>query len=191
MKKDKKFLIGLLASLGLSSVFLNATNAQGVETEIKNDIYTTFAAEAVFLVPRPDHLDKPSRDNIRILAEYQDKRELTDIELKTLLSACGFKNKNLVEAWAIAKKESTANAIAFNGNKKTGDSSYGLFQINMIGALNADRKEKYGLDYTSQLLNPSINCQVAYIMSNGGENWGPWKGITSKTREFMYQFPKD
>jgi hypothetical protein len=81
--------------------------------------------------------------------------------------------------------------LAFNGNKSTGDKSYGLFQINMIGDLNADRKEKYNLDYTSQLLNPSINCQVAYIMSDGGNNWGPWKGITSKTRKFMYQFPKD
>jgi hypothetical protein len=83
------------------------------------------------------------------------------------------------------------NALAFNGNKSTGDKSYGLFQINMIGDLNADRKEKYNLDYTSQLLNPSINCQVAYIMSDGGKNWGPWKGITPRTREFIYQFPKD
>lgn len=191
MKKDKKFLIGLLASLGLSSVFLNISNAQGVETNLKNDKYATFTAEAVFLLSRPDHLNKPSRDNVRTLAEYQDKGQLTDIELKTLLSACGFEDKHLVEAWAIAKKESMGNALAFNGNKKTGDSSYGLFQINMIGALNDDRKERYNLEYTSQLLNPSINCQVAYIMSDGGNDWGPWKGLTSKTREFMYQFPKD
>jgi hypothetical protein len=191
MKKDKKFLIGLLASLGLSSIFLNTTNAQGVETNLKNDKYATFTAEAVFLLSRPDHLNKPSRDNVRTLAEYQDKGQLTDIELKTLLSACGFEDRRLVEAWAIVKKESMGNALAFNGNKSTGDKSYGLFQINMIGDLNADRKEKYNLDYTSQLLNPSINCQVAYIMSDGGKNWGPWKGITSKTREFMYQFPKD
>jgi hypothetical protein len=191
MKKDKKFLIGLLASLGLYSVFLNISNAQGVENNLKNDKYATFTAEAVFLLSRPDHLDKPSRDNVRILAEYQDKGQLTDIELKTLLSACGFENKYLVEAWAIAKKESMGNALAFNGNKNTGDKSYGLFQINMIGDLNNDRKEKYNLEYTSQLLNPSINCQVAYIMSDGGKNWEPWKGITSKTREFMYQFPKD
>lgn len=191
MKKDKKFLIGLLASLGLFSVFLNISNAQGVETNLKNDKYATFTAEAVFLLSRPDHLDKPSRDNVRTLAEYQDKGQFTDIELKTLLSACGFEDRRLVEAWAIVKKESMGNALAFNGNKKTGDSSYGLFQINMIGALNDDRKERYNLDYTSQLLNPSINCQVAYIMSDGGNDWGPWKGITSKTREFMYQFPKD
>jgi hypothetical protein len=191
MKKDKKFLIGLLASLGLLSVFMNISNAQGVETNPKNDQYTTFTAEAVFLLSRPDHLDKPSRDNVRVLAEYQDKGQLTDIELKTLLSACGFEGKNLIEAWAIAKKESMGNALAFNGNSKTGDRSYGLFQINMIGALNEDRKEKYNLEYTSQLLNPSINCQVAYIMSDGGKDWSPWKNITPRTREFMYQFPKD
>jgi hypothetical protein len=191
MKKDKKFLIGLLASLGLSSVFLNISNAQGVETNPKKDQYSTFTADAVFLLSRPDHLDKPSRSDVRILAEYQDKTQMTDIELKTLLSACGFKDKSLVEAWAIAKKESMGDSLAFNGNKKTGDSSYGLFQINMIGALNEDRKKKYNLDYTSQLLNPSINCQVAYVMSDGGNNWKPWKGITPRTREFIYQFPKD
>ena len=191
MKKDKKFLIGLLASLGLLSVFMNISNAQGVETNPKNHQYTTFTAEAVFLLSRPDHLNKPSRDNIRILAEYQDKAQFSDQELKNLLSACGFEDKHLVEAWAVAKKESMGNALSFNGNSKTGDKSYGLFQINMIGALNDDRKEKYNLEYTSQLLNPSINCQVAYIMSNGGEDWSAWKGITPKTREFMYQFPKD
>ena len=190
MKKDKKFLIGLLASLGLSSVFLNISNAQGVETNLKNDNYAIFTAEAVFLLSRPDHLDKPSRDNVRTLAEYQDKGQLTDIELKTLLSACGFEDKHLVEAWAIAKKESNGRPLAYNGNHKTGDSSYGMFQINMIDNLGPDRRDKFDLDTNAELFNPVKNAEIAYYMSNGGNDWSSWKGITPKTRAWMKKFPK-
>ena len=35
--------------------------------------------------------------------------------------------------------------MAYNGNSKTGDSSYGIFQINMLGNLGDDRKEKFEL----------------------------------------------
>jgi hypothetical protein len=33
--------------------------------------------------------------------------------------------------------------MAYNGNRNTGDSSYGIFQINMLGKLGIDRKEKF------------------------------------------------
>lgn len=190
MKKDKGFLLGILVCIGVLSVAFNIANAKALENTPKQEDFIKYTADAVFLLSIENN-DHYTAEDIKTLSKYEDHVQFTDIELKEFLGACGFKGHRLTEAWAIVKKESMGNALNFNGNSKTGDKSYGLFQINMIGDLNADRKEKYGLDYSSQLLNPVINCQVAFSMSNGGENWKPWKGIGSRTREFMYQFPKD
>lgn len=190
MKKDKTFLIGILASVAVLSVAFNIANAKAIQSTPKKEDFARYTAEAVFLLSI-DNNDHYSKEDIEILSKYEDHVQFTDKELKEFLGACGFKGQRLVEAWAIVKKESLGNALSFNGNSKTGDKSYGLFQINMIGELNAERKEKYDLEYSSQLLNPVINCQVAYSMSKAGDNWGPWKGIGSRTREFMYDFPKN
>jgi hypothetical protein len=59
----------------------------------------------------------------------------------------------------------------------------------MIGLLKDDRKEKFGINFTSELLNPVINAQVAYHMSKGGEDWTAWKGMTERTQYWMKKFP--
>lgn len=100
--------------------------------------------------------------------------KLTDSELVYVLESVGFSGFQLKQAWAIAKRESNGNANAFNGNPKTGDKSYGLFQINMIGSMGPDRRAKYGLASNESLFNPYTNAKVAYAMSNGGSDWGPW-----------------
>jgi hypothetical protein len=64
--------------------------------------------------------------------------------------------------------------MALNNNAKTGDSSYGIFQINMIGDLGVDRRAKFGLESNAQLNNPVVNAQVAYHMSAGGTDFGAW-----------------
>jgi hypothetical protein len=102
------------------------------------------------------------------------REQLNAAELKELLSLVGFKGKDLKEAWAVAMKESTGRPTSHNGNASTGDNSYGLFQINMIGGLGEDRREKFGLKQNTDLLNPVLNAQIAYHMSNGGADWGSW-----------------
>jgi hypothetical protein len=102
----------------------------------------------------------------------------------------GFEGKELKEAWAVAKKESNGRPRAYNGNRNTGDNSYGIFQINMIGNLGPARLEKFGLDNNKELLNPVTNAEIAFKMSRGGENWTAWKGITARTAELMQMFPK-
>jgi hypothetical protein len=109
------------------------------------------------------------------LADFENKTDLTDTELRDLLIAVGFEGKSLRIAWAIAKKESNGRPLAFNGNAKTGDSSYGVYQINMIGDLGPDRRIKFSLDSNSDLFNPVINAQIAHHMSNGGEDFSAWK----------------
>ncbi len=120
---------------------------------------------------------------------YKPSEKLSDIELKELLAAVGFEGKALRTAWAIAKTESSGRPMAYNGNRKTGDSSYGIFQINMLGNLGIDRKEKFDLKSNVLLFDPVINAEITYYMTNGGKNWSAWKGLTPRAKEFYLKFP--
>jgi Zn-dependent metalloprotease len=102
------------------------------------------------------------------------REQLDPLELKELLSLVGFEGKTLKQAWAIAMKESTGRPKSHNGNSNTGDNSYGLFQINMIGGLGEDRRNKFDLKQNSDLWNPVRNAEIAYHMSNGGNDFGAW-----------------
>jgi hypothetical protein len=102
------------------------------------------------------------------------REQLSPLELKELLSLVGFEGKALKQAWAVAMKESTGRPKSHNGNSNTGDNSYGLFQINMIGSLGEDRRNKFDLEQNSDLWNPVRNAEIAYHMSNGGKDFGAW-----------------
>jgi hypothetical protein len=182
MKNDQKFLIGVLAFvLGITGV-VGTVNANALSTKnnlsTKTDAAST-TAKAVFLVSKE-----------KMLNSFENKTHLTDLELKQLLSLVGFKGNDLVVAWAVAKKESNGRPLAFNGNHKTGDSSYGMFQINMIDELGPDRRTKFDLESNAELFNPVKNAEIAYYMTKGGDDWSSWKGITPKTRMWMSKFPK-
>jgi hypothetical protein len=115
--------------------------------------------------------------------------QLSPHELKDLLYSVGFRGEALRQAWGTAMKESTGRPMAHNQNSKTGDNSYGLFQINMIGNLGPDRLQRYGLSSNEDLFNPLVNAQIAFTMSGGGSNWSPWNGITENTIKWMNQYP--
>jgi hypothetical protein len=191
MKQDQKFLIGVLALVFAVAVFVNKANALSPENNLnkqESQVKAVETAKAVFLVSKPKSLVRVNKD-LDTLHKFQNATSLTDRELKQLLRAVGFKGDGLKKAWAIAKKESNGRPLAFNGNSKTGDSSFGIFQINMIGMLGPDRREKYGINFSSELFNPVINAQVAYHMSAGGKNWSAWHGITPRTKEWLKKFP--
>jgi hypothetical protein len=120
---------------------------------------------------------------------YKPSEKLSDIELKELLAAVGFEGKALRTAWAIAKTESSGRPLAYNGNRNTGDSSYGIFQINMLGNLGVARKEKFDLRSNVLLFDPVINAEITYYMTKGGTNWSAWKGLTPRAKEFYLKFP--
>ena len=120
---------------------------------------------------------------------YKPSVALTDRELVQLLSYVGFEGNALKMAWAVAKKESHGRPMAYNGNRNTGDSSYGIFQINMLGNRGFDRKEKFDLDSNYSLFDPVINAEITYFMTNGGTDWSSWKGLTPKTKEWLAKFP--
>lgn len=134
------------------------------------------------------------------LEEFRGRVEpLNGPELRTLLELIGFEGVGLRSSWAVAMKESTGRPLAHNTNRSTGDNSYGLFQINMIGRLEPARRETFGLDQNEDLFDPVLNAQIAYEISKQGTDFGHW-GIGpnayegGKPRSYPYwltQFPEE
>lgn len=182
MRRDKMAWIGILSLVGLLAPISNSANALTTTTDnnlqSKKSLTTPADQKSAFLVSKT-----------KILSKYENAPTLSDKDLVLILKAVGFKGQDLIEAWAVAKKESNGQPIRFNGNTKTGDNSYGLFQINMLDDLGPERRDKFNLDTNFDLLNPVINAQIAYYMSEGGQDWSAWKGITPKTKSWMVKFP--
>lgn len=119
---------------------------------------------------------------------YKPSQQLSDLDLKELLVTVGFEGKALRTAWAIAKRESSGRPMAYNGNRKTGDSSYGIFQINMLGNLGVARKEKFNLKSNVLLFDPVINAEITYYMTNGGTDWSSWKGLNAPAKVYYMKY---
>lgn len=100
---------------------------------------------------------------------------LAPLELKNLLKLVGFEGQGLKTAWAVVMTESNGRPKAHNSNTRTGDNSYGLFQINMIGALGDARIEKFELKKNEDLLDPVTNAEIAFHMSAKGTDFSAWK----------------
>jgi hypothetical protein len=179
--RETKVWLGVMLLVVSSAVFSNNANATTKNNLLNQSAQEQDAAhKAVFLVSKEE-----------ILKKYENAPTLSDKDLALVLKAVGFKGQDLKEAWAVAKKESNGQPIRFNGNTKTGDSSYGLFQINMISDLGPERRDKFNLDTNFDLLNPVINAQIAYHMSDGGKDWSAWHGITTKTKMWIKKFPQN
>jgi Lysozyme like domain len=91
--------------------------------------------------------------------------------------AVGFTGTGLQTIVAIAGGESGRNTRAHNATPP--DNSYGLWQINMIGAMGPQRREQWGLAVNEELYDPVKNAVAAYDLSGGGVNFRPWTVYTS------------
>ena len=109
------------------------------------------------------------------LDKYRNATSLSADELADLLSLVGFTGRSLKTALMVVDKESRGNPLDHNDNPKTGDNSYGLFQINMYGYLEAPRLKTYNLKNNNDLFDPVTNAQVAFRLSSGGTDFSPWK----------------
>lgn len=174
--KNNREVIGILSIVGL--IGINSANAADNNLLIQSAVEAKSATKVALSVSKE-----------QLIKKYENATSLTDLELKQVLELVGFKGKDLKEAWAIAKKESNGRPLAFNGDKTTGDNSYGIFQINMIGDLGTARRDKFELKTNAELFNPIRNAEIAYHMSNGGNDWSAWKGITPKVVDLMLDFP--
>ena len=186
MRRDKMAWIGILSLVGLLAPISNSANAVTNTTEnnlLSNKSLTPPAdPKSAFLV------SKPKKEVI--LEKYKNAHSLTDYDLVKLLEAVGFTGKGLKTAWAVAKAESNGRPFAFNGNVKTGDSSYGVFQINMIGNLGPDRRDKFDLDANAELFSPVKNAEIVFHMTKGGTDWKSWKyAKTAPVQKWLKKFP--
>lgn len=106
------------------------------------------------------------------------------------LQSAGLTGETLRMAWSIAMGESGGNPRAFNGNSRTGDKSYGLFQINMIGSMGPARLKQFGLTSNDQLFDPMTNIKAMMKVSSNCKNWKPWSVYKHGTyKKYYSQFP--
>lgn len=176
-------LVGVVSSAIVFTHILGSIPSHATDNNLsKQESNVVATPEVAFLLSE----DK----NNKILNKYENATSLTDSQLVELLSAVGFKGKALRTAWAVAKAESNGRPFAFNGNAKTGDSSFGIFQINMLGALGPDRRDKFDLDLNAELFSPVMNAQIVYHMTKSGIDWSSWssynKGAINK---WLNKFP--
>lgn len=171
MRRDKMAWIGILSLVGMMAPVSNSANAitNTVDNNLLSNTYKIAPADhkSAFLVSKPK--------KHAVLAKYKNAATLSDYDLVQMLKAVGFTGKGLKTAWAVAKAESNGRPFAFNGNAKTGDSSYGVFQINMIGNLGPDRRDKFEMETNAELFSPVKNAEIAFHMTKGGTNWSAWK----------------
>lgn len=119
-------------------------------------------------------------------------------EVASYLYAAGFRGDDLAKALAISYRESNFNTDAHNRNRKTGDNSYGLFQINMIDKYGENRRRAWKLKSNEELFDPIVNIRVAnemYRWNKGHKrdpfyDWGPYKGKDAVYGAASSYYPK-
>ena len=129
----------------------------------------------------------PVKSCLTPLGQFAAAKHLTPRQLYSLLKVSGFKGYNLKVAWAVVMKETHGNPLAHNYNPHTGDNSYGIFQINLYGALKY-RVKAYGLKSAHELTNPVRNAEIAYELSSGGTDWSPWHANRGERDRYLVNY---
>lgn len=103
---------------------------------------------------------------------------LTASQIASLLRQQGVPADKIPTMTAISLAESSGNPRAFNPNASTGDKSYGLWQVNMLGGLGPERMKQFGLKREDELFDPAINARAAkkILESQGLGAWSVYKG---------------
>lgn len=178
--RSKTRIVVAFAVTGLSFALMGATYSSGtvestvVESEKLEVEHLNLKKPGILTVDAATPWDAGVKIPVDEPAAAPEPKHFYEEELVEVLREVGFTGEQLRQAWAVAMKESTGNPNAHNQNAGTGDNSYGLFQINMIGRLGPARLDKYGLNSYEDLFDPYINATVAFEMSDGGADWGHW-----------------
>lgn len=104
---------------------------------------------------------------------------LTQSEIYTLAKQAGLSPARAKVASAIGMAESAGDPNAHNPVPP--DDSWGVWQINMIGALGASRRAEFGIKDNSELSNPVVNARAMSSISKQGANFNPWSTYTNKS----------
>jgi hypothetical protein len=172
MHKPSSRVVEQIASILIAVMFISIFSTYIQSSVAQQAMQTKDAVKIQIDKEIEEH--KVKIKNLELKKFSEQKTAFSDEELVKMLRAVGFEGRALKVAWAVVKKESNGRPLAFNGNVKTGDNSYGIFQINMIGGLGVARRDKFDLDSNKDLFDPVVNAQIAYYMSNEGSNWSAW-----------------
>lgn len=98
---------------------------------------------------------------------------LSKDQVASYLRQAGFPEEKIPLFVNIAALESGLNPGAHNPNAATGDDSYGLFQINMLGAMGPERRRQFKLNSNKDLFDPLTNARAALEVykSQGVNAW--------------------
>lgn len=105
---------------------------------------------------------------------------LTAAQIYALARGAGFNPQEAEVMTAIALRESAGNPTAHNPDSTTGDNSYGLWQINMLGSMGPQRMKAYGLSRYEDLFDPATNARAAYLLYKSRQSaraknpYDPW-----------------
>lgn len=102
--------------------------------------------------------------------------KLTEAQIRSVAALEKFSGKDLDIAVAVALAESGGRTDAHYVGPR--DDSYGLWQINMLGGMGPERRQKFHLGSNSDLFKPSTNARVAYAIFKGS-GWSAWATYTS------------
>lgn len=99
---------------------------------------------------------------------------LPDDQIAGIALNAGFTGSALTIAVAVALAESSGNPQAHNTNAGTGDNSYGLWQINMLGSMGPARRQQFGIANNEALFDPSTNARAAFMLWKARGGFGDW-----------------
>ena len=111
--------------------------------------------------------------------------KLTIPQIYNLAREAGFEHKDAITMTMIAMEESLGGMTNIHSHSglARGDASYGLWQINMLGKMGPDRREKYNLSSNNDLFDPKTNARIAYdLATNGGRKparFTPWGAFST------------
>jgi hypothetical protein len=102
---------------------------------------------------------------------------LSVAEMVKLAKQAGFSDQEAAIMGAIGAAESSGNPRAHNPDASTGDNSYGLWQINMLGKMGPERRKQFDIENDEQLWEPNINAKAARKIweQQGFEAWSVYK----------------
>jgi murein DD-endopeptidase MepM/ murein hydrolase activator NlpD len=112
---------------------------------------------------------------------------LSPAQIAAHVRRAGFPEELVPKMTAIALAESSGNPRAHNPNAGTGDNSYGLFQVNMLGGMGPERRRQFGLSSNEELFDPGRNAAAARQIY-GSQGLGAWSVYRSGAyKRFMDQ----
>ena len=96
---------------------------------------------------------------------------LTEVDYVNLAKGAGLTPERARLAGAVGWMESKGDPNAHNTNALTGDNSYGIWQINMLGDMGPERRAQFGISNNDQLFDPQTNARAMAILSKNGTDF--------------------